>query len=398
MMKTVKNESFRDKLQDSWSEAFISCQTGTGKAGEGVLRIPGLQTTEEKSRGSLPNVGKASILHLCPRSGKIRTSIRIFCKYQRLTGRRPKILICYPDKNIQKSWEEDFKTVGYKNPDIHYVTHVSLAKQIGEEYDIIVNDEIHLLSLKQIDNFKKIMKHNKSAWILGLSGTLSEDTELKLKIALGLKVSVEYSLEEAIRDGIISDYRITVVTTSLDNKTIVDKKKNRTEKAKYNALSWVIKTKGQSLFLNLARMRLIHNSIAKTNRTKQLLDKLKNERVLVFCANNKVAKQLGCKVHTSKHNDQEEFEKFINDSSKHNHMAVCKIGNTGISFRSLDHIVVNAFDSNSENLTQRICRSLILDEKNKISNIFIVSSDEEAELRWLKKSLEFFDQKKIKYI
>ncbi len=355
--------NLRDELQENWAKEFVEGQKG--------------------------------ILHLCPRSGKIRTSIRAFCKIQRILGRIPHILICYPDKNIQRSWEDDFKAVGYKNPNIDYVTHISLGK-IDKQYDIVVCDEIHLLSDNQIYNFTKLMWNE--SYILGLSGTLSKETESNLRFRLGLRVLTKYTLAQAINDGIISDYRITVIKTDLDNKMIVDPKKNRTEKAKYNALSWVIKNKGQSLFLSLARMRLIHNSIAKTNATKKLLNQLKNERVLVFCANNKIAKQLGCKVHTSKYNDQEEFEKFIGDTSKHNHYAVCKIGNTGVSFKSLGHIIVNAFDSNSENLTQRICRSLILDEKDKVSNIYIISSTEEVELRWLKKSLEFFDQSKIQYL
>jgi superfamily II DNA or RNA helicase len=144
-------------------------------------------------------------------------------------------------------------------------------------------------------------------------------------------------------------------------------------------------------------MRLIHNSISKLTATKKLLDKLKDERVLVFCANNKIAKELGCKIHTSENYDQESFEEFVANNSQINHLAVCKIGNTGVSFRNLNNIVISAFDSNSENLTQRICRSLILDEPGKISNIYIVTSNEEVELKWLKKSLEFFDPKKIKY-
>jgi len=359
--------TFRDQIQEKWANEFMENPDGAG------------------------------ILHLCPRAGKIRTSIRIFCKFQRIQGNGyPKILICYPDKNIQKSWEDDFITVGYNNPNIHYITHVSLGKVI-EDYDIIVCDEIHLLSAKQKSTFKKIMKDNKGALIVGLSGTLAKNTEQELKKELGLPVIVEYTLEEAIRDGIISDYKITVIKVDLDNKTIVDQKKSRTEKQKYNAISWVIKSKGQSLFLSLARMRLVHNSLSKLTATKKLLDNLKDERVLVFCANNKIAKQLGCKVHTSKNNDQEGFEQFVANNSQINHLAVCKIGNTGVSFKLLDNIVINAFDSNSENLTQRICRSLILDSKDKVSNIYIITSTEEVELKWLKKSLEFFDHKKIKY-
>lgn len=359
--------NLRDQLQEKWATGFIN---GSGR----------------------------SILHLCPRAGKIRTSIRIFCKLQRIIGYVPKILIAYPDKNIQKSWEDDIKSVGYNNPNISYVTHVSLSKELLNEYDIIVCDEIHLLSENQKANFAQLIENNRTSCVLGLTGTLSSKTKTELAFGLGLPVSEEYTLAEAIYDGIISDYQINVVKVDLDDKVIVDKKKKRTEKQKYRAISWVIENKGQNLFLSLSRMRIVHNSLSKIAITKKLLNQLKDKRVLVFCANNKMAKELGCKIHTAKFNDQDEFEKFIGDTSKHNHYAVCKIGNTGVSFKSLDHIIVNAFDSNSENLTQRICRSLILDAKGKVSNIYIVSSTEKAELKWLEKSLEFFDQKKIKYL
>lgn len=359
--------NFRDKLQEKWADEFMLADYGKG------------------------------ILHLCPRAGKIRTSIRIFRKVQKLVGVKPTILIAYPDKNIQQSWENDIKEVKYNNPFIEYVTHVSLAKVKSKSYDIIVCDEIHLLSANQKTQLEKLIRNNPDSYIVGLSGTLSEKTELELRQELKLPVFVEYSLEQAISDGIISDYQINVVKVELDDTTIIDTKKKRTEKQKYRAITWVIKNKGQSLFLSLARMRIVHNSLAKIAMTKRILKKLSDKRTLVFCANNKMAKELGCQIHTSKFHDQNEFEKFIGDTSKYNHLAVCKIGNTGVSFKSLDHIVINAFDSNSENLTQRICRSLILDAKGKVSTIYIVTSNEEAELKWLEKSLEFFDQNKIKY-
>lgn len=357
------NIEIRNKLQKSWATTFIAD-------------------------------GSRSILHLCPRSGKTRTSIHVFKIIQESLEKTPKILIAYPDKNIQKSWEDDIKDVKYFG-DIEYVTHVSLSKIVSNSYDIIVCDEIHLLSALQITLFKKLINNNSNAAILGLSGTLSEKTEIELRQNLKLSVSCSYTLNQAIVDGLISDYKIHVLKVPLNDSVITNKAKQRTEKQTYRALTWVIENKGQNLFLNLARMKVVHNSIAKIEKTKQLLLKLKDKRVLVFCANNKVAQTLGCKIHTSKINDQEEFLKFIEGVSSHNHLAVCKIGNTGVSFKSLDHIVINAFDSNSENLTQRICRSLILDEKNKVSNIYIISSNEKAEIGWLKKALEFFDPSKI---
>lgn len=359
--------NFRDQLQEKWASNFM-------------------------------NSSGRNILHLCPRAGKIRTSIRIFEKVEKRVGFKPKILICYPDSNIQKSWEDDINSVNYQNSNIEYVTHISLGKVVDNEYDIIVCDEIHLLSEKQRDNFALLMARNPDTYIIGLTGTLSAKTKAELQFRLGLPVSQEYALEEAINDGIISDYRIKVLITPLNDTVVIDHKKKRTEKAKYRALTWVIENKGQSLFLNLARMRVIHNSIAKTNRTLGVLNNLRGKRTLVFCPNNKIAKALGCKIHTTKYKDQQALKEFIsNDGKCVDHLAVCKIGNTGVSYKNLDNIVINAFDSNSENLTQRICRSLILDEKDKVSTIYIISSDEKAELNWLNKALEFFKKEKISY-
>jgi hypothetical protein len=61
--------NIRNTLQESWAESFI-------------------------------NSSKKGILHLCPRSGKTRTSISIFKKAHKILNRVPKILIAYPDKNL----------------------------------------------------------------------------------------------------------------------------------------------------------------------------------------------------------------------------------------------------------------------------------------------------------
>lgn len=65
--------------------------------------------------------GKRGILNLCPRFGKIRTSILILEKYN-----NPKILIAYPDNNIKDSWKRDFETMNYDDSNVTYTTHLSL--------------------------------------------------------------------------------------------------------------------------------------------------------------------------------------------------------------------------------------------------------------------------------
>ena len=57
------------------------------------------------------------------------------------------------------------------------------------------------------------------------------------------------------------------------------------------------------------------------------------------------------------------------------------------------------FDSNAENLAQKInrCMAMEYNTPDKKADIYIISSQENVEEKWLNKALEFFDKKKINY-
>jgi hypothetical protein len=152
------------------------------------------------------------------------------------------------------------------------------------------------------------------------------------------------------------------------------------------------------MFMRLARMRLIQSSVAKTNATKALLAKHKDERVLVFCGVTKIADNLGIPSYHSKSSEKQLFEDFA--EGKGNHLAVVKIGNTGVTYKPLNKVIINYFDSNAENLAQKInrCMAMEYSTPDKKAHIYIVSTTEPTELKWLQKALEFFDTNKIKYV
>ncbi len=341
------------------------------------------------------NAGKFGILNLCPRFGKIYTTINILEKL------KPKsILIAYPDNKIKDSWQTDFETRGYDDSNVTYTTHLSLHKYTEEVYDIVIIDEIHLLSDNQLFATKDLLEHNDV--VLGLTGTLSSWTEKTLCENLDLCVVGTYTIEQAIEEGVIVDYEITVVKVPLDNKRKNNYKgKIRTEKAQFDAYGWVINSleaQGKStMFLRLARMRIIQNSIAKMEKTRELLRRHKDERVLVFCGVTKIADQLGIPSYHSKKTEKDIFDNFA--SGEGNHMAVVKIGNTGVTYKPLNRVIINYFDSNGENLAQKInrCMAMEYDNPDKKAQIYIVCSTEDVEAKWLKKALEFFDKSKIKF-
>jgi len=359
-------------------------------------------TLRDKRQAEFANVwwnhGKFGILNLCPRFGKIRTTINILKKMKPDCN----ILIAYPDNKIKQSWIEDFEEMDYENDNITYTTHLSIHKHTGTEFDIVVIDEIHLLSEAQIGACVDLFSINDN--ILGLTGTLSRWTKRTLRDDLSLSVVAEYPIEKAIEEGVIVDYQITVVKVPLDNivRNEYGKKKiKKTELQQFKYLTGTINrmmySGGNTMFMRLARMRLIQSSLAKLNKTKQLLNQYKDERVLVFCGTTKIADSLGVPSHHSKSKDKDAFKRFAEGEGKH--MAVVKIGNTGITYKPLNKVIINYFDSNAENLAQKInrCMAMEYNTPDKKADIYIISSQENVEEKWLNKALEFFDKKKINY-
>jgi superfamily II DNA or RNA helicase len=337
------------------------------------------------------------ILYLCPRFGKIYTSINIL----KTMPRNISVLISYPDKEIEKSWKADFKKRGYKNDNITYTTHLSLHKYEEEQFYIVIIDEIHLLSEAQIESAKTLLMLNRV--VLALTGTMTKDTRSNLNYELGLKVVGHYPIEQAIEEGVIVDYQITVFKVPLDNqKTGMFKKKERTEKKQFAALSWVINDKQRygenTMFLRLARMRIIQSSEAKRLKTIELLRKHIDERILVFCGVTKIADNLGIPSYHNKVKEKQVFQDFVDGKGKH--LAVVKIGNAGVTYKPLNKVIINYFDSNGENLAQKInrCMGMEYDTPDKKAHIYIICTTEKVEEAWFKKALEFFDKSKIKYI
>jgi len=340
---------------------------------------------------------KRGILYLCPRFGKIYTTINILEKMNSNIS----ILIAYPDVKIKDSWEQDFTSRGYNNSNITYTTHLSMWKVKDQKFDMVIIDEIHLLSDAQIQAAKDLIRINDN--VLGLTGTMTTSTESVLDMDLDLQVVAQYPIEQAITEGVIVDYQITVIKVPLDRTQLIKNKgKLITEKKMFDQTSWVIdqmeRQSKNTMMLRLKRMRIIQNSIAKQQMTKAVLSKYKDERILVFCGTTDIADSLGIPSHHSKSSKSDLFASFANGEG--NHLAVVKIGNTGVTYKPLNKVVLNYFDSNAENLAQKVNRCMAMEYNNpdKKAQIYIICTNEPVEEKWLRKALEFFDDDKIKVV
>ena len=333
-----------------------------------------------------------SILLLSPRMGKCKVGINIMEKMS-----YPHTLVCYPDEKIRKSWMDDFEKFGFDASNVRFTTYLSLHKYKNIPFELIICDEIHATSENQINVLKELFSTNKT--VLALTGTLADDTRYTLKQELGLDVLATYPIEQAIKEGVVSNFQINVIQVPLDNK--VKQYKGKTEKQKFDAYTYLIdkfESEGRdSKFMRLNRMRIIQNSLAKKNATKLILERNSEERILVFAGLKKIADDLGIDSFHSETKDVTLLHKFA--SGEGNKLAVIRMGSAGITFKSLNQVVINYFSSNGEDLTQKLMRSMSYeyDNPNKTAIITIICSTEPTERKWLVKALSGINNERINW-
>lgn len=366
---------------------------------------------------------RSGILYLSPRFGKCLCSIKIM----RELG-FPKTLIIYPIETIRKSWENEFSKWEYTADNIEYCTTASLWKlaEDPKKYDLIIIDEVHMLSEANLKQLAELMTVNKV--ILGLSGTISDKTLQELS-SIGLNVVAKYDIETAIREKVITDYLIRVVYCDLDNRVrFVQPSKKKpnfkvTEAERYDYLTrqineiraevkdhnaMVVET-GVGSFMNMSaelgllpiqRLNLFKKSLGKLNATKALLKMAINQkqRALIFCGTIESADSLDVPVYHSKNKDPEVRDAFCRGEG--DILATVDMFEAGVTVKPINVAIISSFDSNPETLAQRVSRltGFEYDNPDKVAKIYIVCTENTVEIDWLIKALEFFDVSKIEYV
>lgn len=327
---------------------------------------------------------KNGLLHVAARFGKIKTCFN-FLKP------KDKVLIIYPKKPIKLSWLSDAEKWGFDLSNVKFTTTASLSKHIHGKFDWVIWDEPQeVLSPKVLTCIAELVKNNK---VIGLSGSLSAKTQAKILEWTGLEVIAEYTTSQAIKEGIITDYQISVMKIPLDTALT----------GKYNWMCNTIEVYKQTMQyhrqkqLALARMRLLHNSENKLAKAKDFVNKFKKERFIIFTHLTKFADSLGIPVYHSKNKDEQILDLF--KEGHINHLATLDMIGAGVTFKKINKALICTFTSNSEELYQRINRitSVEMDNPDKKAHVFILCLKNTQEEIWLESALSMFDKEKIKY-
>jgi len=339
---------------------------------------------------------------ISPRFGKSRLAISIIKKFK-----LKKVLWVTPsvklrDEDIPQEFSKWKVSTYLKGTDI--ICYSSMSEHKGN-YDIVILDEVQTIT---DNNSLPLFNGNiKYKTILGLTGTMPKHEEkLVLLRKLKLNVLLDISIDDAVADNMVADYRIKVLEVPLNytDKNIVAGTKAKpfktTEGANYDYLSkqvakmMFVTDKKRLQFAILNRLRFIYKSPTKLETAKKLIKHL-NGRKLVFTGSIDHAELISPYTYHSKTN-QDHLNLFLQE--KIDLLACVNAGGTGFTYKNVDHFIIVQADSNkSGGFIQKLARSLLL-QKDYVASIWIISLQGTQDEVWVTNALQELDQSKIEYI
>lgn len=338
-----------------------------------------------------------TLIDIAPRVGKSKICIESF---NSLINKS--ILVTAPYNSILESWKNEITKWSNNNSYYTFINQRSLDNTDLNLYDYIICDEVHTLSLNQ----KYLLQPFKDK-ILGITGSLAEDTKWELYNELNLKLSFTYSIEEAIEDGIISDYMIYLHPIQLDSKNKYYKVKIKKQEIvmteldaynfytkefeKYKNLSY------QSPFYSNVKMNyagkradFIYNSNSKIAAVNNYLNTI-NEKCLIFTARTKIADLL-CEDSFHSKSNPDSLNNFI--ENKIDKLSVVDCVSMGITFPNLKLAILQQLKSSEELAIQKILRTMNLEDE-KTASIHIFYYKNTVDEQWCLKALNKFNKEKI---
>lgn len=373
-MNTV-NE-IKDKIQKEAVKSIYSTNTGS--------------TLKPKCR---------ALLTMCTGSGKSRCALMFMDEIK-----AEKIALLVPTEKLRDdNWKQEYDDWGFTEywDKTTRLCYASASKYSLSEYDLVILDECHRITELSYQFFIQNTIHN----IVALTATPPQEL-VKIQLISKMKLTVTYhlSIDDAVRLGIVADYNIDVIFTTLNSIDKVIKAGNKskpflqTELEAYNYFTKTINFLINGFKKDMAiygRLRLLNDLPSKTKVAQRILEyfNMSNNKILIFCGSINQAETLCDNSFHSKSKDTG-LKAFMKDEIKY--LSCVKALNEGISIPNLDIGMFVAFTSKELELTQRIGRIIRWREGHKAKLIIICCKDTQDEI-WLEKAMINIDKDKVSY-
>jgi superfamily II DNA or RNA helicase len=307
------------------------------------------------------------------------------------------ILVVAPKLSIISSWRyeaEKFK-MSRLLENVTFTTYLSLNKHHPGEYDCIYFDEVHSL----LDSHKTFLD-NYSGMVLGLTGTppKHKSSEKGKLVQEFCPVVYTFKADDAIESGIINDYQIIVHEIKLDtakNYRVKTKNNDFMSSELQNYGYWsnrIDTTPGATHIVRVMRMKAMMEYASKEKYAKALLDSITSKCIVFANTQDQADRLCTHSYHSSNPDSETNLQDFkAGDITK---LSCVLQLNEGVNIPGLKQgIILHAY-GNERKSSQRIGRLLRLNPDDK-AIIHILCYIGTVDEKWVKESLEDFDQSKI---
>lgn len=272
---------------------------------------------------------------------------------------------------------------------------------------LFIGDEIHNMTENNTREFNNGFFVNH---VIGLSATPPDPKRDATKAAIIealAPVVYTYTYEDALRDGVISDFEVYVVPVMLDytRKYIeAGKKDNRfwtTESAAYAFANKQLKKafamppgkakEAMFKFASMNRMHLIYKMESKIETAAKLIKHFHvsdpNKRSLIFDATiARLQKLMPAELTFHfESKDDSALKKFMSKESRV--LGAVKALNEGVNTPDVDYEFILQVNSNSRHTVQRIGRSIRFKEGHK-TRVFILEQQGTQDVNWVMEAIK----------
>ena len=246
--------------------------------------------------------------------------------------------------------------------------------------------------------------------ILGLTGTLSVQTKWDLRSRLGMTPIFTYSIDQAIKHGIISNFEVVLVGCSLDNvrRDISSGTKKKplvtTEKGHYDFLTNQFERFRRLSYNDRSfealkdmyarqRMQFIYGAATKVKVADKIVRKA--HRCIVFSGRKETVESLCAHTYHTGNKKDNNLEKFIDGEI--NKLGVINMVNMGITIPNLKRAVIHQMISSSEMSLQKVLRICNL-EDDAIAKIYVTYYKDTVDYKWTMEAFGGIDESRIRLI
>jgi superfamily II DNA or RNA helicase len=289
-----------------------------------------------------------------------------------------------------------------------YASAHKLEDNDGVEGANVILDEAHRVTERTWPFIKAHLGTNGK--LICLSATVPYKKKDLLEI-LGItrEHTVTYTLDSAVEDNLVSDYRIQILQFPLDNtvkQVEAGRKGNKFMVTEDQGYRYVDQNARQSLYSNneqlkkfrmLARMRYIYNLPSKLEIARQILAQIPaDKKVIVFCGSIAHANAV-CPYRFHSKTDDEDYIAF-NEGRIHQ-LAVVQSVAEGVNIPNIDYAVLMQVQSEDLHTIQKIGRALRkTDDPNKCSKIIILEAMGTQDSKWVANATKSFDISKVDFV